>query len=140
MSWVSRCISRTEPMQGRNLPAAFRCALSGLWYTLRTQRNMRIHVLAMFGVAILGIWGRLPADQWAILAATSGLVLVSEMINTVVETMVDLVCPEYHPVAKTVKDVMAGAVILAAIVAVIVGLLILGPPVWGELTRLRVSE
>lgn len=127
-------------MESQNLLEAFRCAFSGLWYTLRTQRNMRIHILIAAAVVILGLWLQLPADQWAILAATSGLVLVSEMINTVVEGIVDLSCPDYHPLAKTVKDAMAGAVVLAAIVAVVVGLLILGPPLWGKLMRWSVTR
>lgn len=127
-------------MQSQNLLEAFRCAFSGLWYTLRTQRNMRFHVLIAGAVVILGLWLRLPADQWAILAATSGLVLVSEITNTVVEGIVDLVCPDYHPLAKTVKDAMAGAVVLAAMIAVVVGLLILGPPLWSRLTRWSVGR
>jgi diacylglycerol kinase len=91
-------------------------------------------------VVVLGLWLRLPADQWAILAATSGLVLVSEITNTVVEGIVDLICPDYHPLAKTVKDAMAGAVVLAAMIAVVVGLLILGPPLWSRLTRWNVGR
>lgn len=121
-------------MQSQNLLEAFRCAFSGLWYTLRTQRNMRVHILVASAVLMLGLWLRLSASQWAILAATSGLVLVSEITNTVVEGVVDLVCPDYHPLAKTVKDAMAGAVVLASMIAVIVGLLILGPPLWSRLT------
>jgi diacylglycerol kinase len=121
-------------MVSRNILEAFRFAFSGLWYTLRTQRNMRVHLAIAGAVVILGLWLRLPADQWAMLALISGLVLVSEMTNTVIEKLVDLVCPEYHPLAKIVKDVMAGAVVLAAVVAVIVGLLILGPPLWSKLT------
>lgn len=120
-------------MHSRNLLEAFRFAFSGLWYALRTQRNMRIHILIAAAVAIMGLWLQVSAEQWAILAATTGLVLLSEMINTVVEGIVDLVCPDYHPLAKTVKDVMAGGVVLAAMVAVIVGLLILGPPLWDRL-------
>lgn len=112
---------------------AFRCARSGLWYALRTQRNMRIQVGMGLGVGAIGVWLRLTPDRWAILAVVSGLVLVSEMINTVVEGTIDLVCPDYHPLAKTVKDVMAGAVLLSAIVAVVAGLLILGPPLWSQL-------
>ncbi len=121
-------------MRSRNILEAFRCAFSGLWYTLRTQRNMRFHLAIASGVVIAGLWLRLSTDQWALIALTSGLVLVSEMANTVIEKLVDLVCPEYHPLAKIVKDVMAGAVVLAAIIAVIVGLLILGPPLWHKLT------
>ena len=120
-------------MASRNLIEAFRFALAGLWYTLRTQRNMRIHLAIAAIVAILGVWLKLSADHWALLALTSGLVLVSEMTNTVIEKSIDLVCPEYHPLAKIIKDVMAGAVVLAAIVAVVVGLLVLGPPLWSRL-------
>ncbi len=122
-------------MHSRNLLEAFCFALSGLWYTLRTQRNMRIHILVASAVVVLGVWLQLPADQWAILAVTIGLVLVSEMGNTVVESIVDLVCPEYDSLAKTVKDAMAGTVLLAAMVAVVVGALILGPPLWDKLMR-----
>jgi diacylglycerol kinase len=85
-------------------------------------------------VTVVGVWLRLSAERWAIIVLTSGLVLVSEMANTVIENLVDLVCPEYHPLAKVVKDVMAGAVVLAAVIAVIVGLLILGPPLWSKVT------
>lgn len=127
-------------MHNRSIQDAFGFAFSGLWHTLRTQRNMRIHLLIAAAVALVGLWLRLSADQWATLAATCGLVLVSEMVNTVVEQMVDLVCPDYHPLAKTVKDVMAGAVTVAAMVAVIVGLLILGPPLWSRLTRWYVGQ
>jgi diacylglycerol kinase len=117
----------------RDLLEPFRVAASGLWHALRTQRNMRIHLAVASAVIITGLWLGLSADQWAVLALTSGFVLLSEMVNTVVEKLVDLVCPDYHPFAKTVKDVMAGAVLLAAIISVIVGLLILGPPLWSRL-------
>jgi len=127
-------------MRSQNLLEAFRYAFSGLWYILRTQRNMRFHILIGGAVAVLGLWLQLSADQWAILAATSGLVLVSEITNTVVEGVVDLVCPDYHPLAKTIKDAMAGAVVLAAMIAVVVGLLILGPPLWSRLTRWYVGR
>ena len=94
---------------------------------------MRIHLVVTGAVIILGLWLRLAAHQWAVLVLTSGLVLLGELVNTVVEQLVDLVCPNYDPLAKIVKDVMAGAVVLAAIVAVIVGLLVLGPPLWSRL-------
>jgi diacylglycerol kinase len=116
-----------------DLPAAFRFAFAGLGYALRTQRNLRIQLVVTGVVIVLGLWLRLPADQWALLALTSGLVLLGELVNTVVEKLVDLVCPDYDPLAKVVKDVMAGAVVLACIVAVIVGLLVLGPPLWSRL-------
>ena len=120
-------------MRSRNMLEAFRFALAGLWYSLCTQRNMRIHLAIAVAVAALGLWLKLPAQDWASLVLTSAMVLISEMTNTVIENLVDLVCPDYDPLAKIAKDVMAGAVVLAAIAAVVIGLLILGPPLWARL-------
>ena len=120
-------------MRSRNIFEAFRFAFSGLWYALRTQRNTRIHLTIAAVVVVLGMWLGLSLTQWAVLTLTIGFVLVSEMLNTVAETLVDLVSPGYHPLAKVIKDVTAGAVLLAAIISVIVGLLVLGPPLWERL-------
>jgi len=119
-------------MRSRNIIESFRFAFAGLWYALRTQRNTRIHLIIAAGAVALGVWLGLSFTQWAVLTLTIGSVLVSEMLNTVAETLVDMISPDYHPLAKIVKDVTAGAVLLAAIVAVIVGLLVLGPPLWGR--------
>ncbi len=120
-------------MRSRNLLESFRFAFAGLWYALRTQRNVRVHLLIAAAVVALGLWLGLSPDRWALLTLTIGFVLISEAFNTAIETLVDLVSPDYHPLAKVVKDVMAGAVLLAAIASVIVGLLVLGPPLWTRL-------
>ena len=99
-----------------------------LWHALRTQRNARIHLLAVVAMTAMGLWLRLDASQWAVLALTVALVFFAEMINTVVESITDMITTEYHPLAKVVKDVSAGAVLVTAIASVVVGLLILGPP------------
>ena len=114
-------------MRSRDFVESFRFAFAGLWYALRTQRNTRIHLMITAAVIALGLWLHLSFTQWAVLVLTIGFVLVSEMLNTVAETLVDLVSPGYHPLAKVVKDVTAGAVLLGAIIAVVVGLLVLGP-------------
>jgi len=106
---------------------SFRYAFAGLWYALRTQRNVRIHLLVAMGVTAMGLWLRLDALRWAVLALTIALVFFAELMNTVTETAVDLVTEEYHPLAKVAKDLSAGAVLVTALVAVVVGLLILGP-------------
>lgn len=121
-------------MHSRNLLESFRYAFAGLAYALRTQRNTRIHLTIAVGVVALGLWLKISLTQWAVLALTIGFVLVGEMLNTVAETLVDLVSPGYHPLAKVVKDVTAGAVLLTAIVSVAVGLLVLGPPLWARLS------
>lgn len=120
-------------MRSRNLIDSFRHAFAGLGYALRTQRNTRIHLTIALGVVVLGLCLDLTTTQWAILALTIGMVLVSEMLNTVAETIVDLISPGYHPLAKVIKDVTAGAVLLTAIFSVAVGLLVLGPPLWERL-------
>ena len=117
-------------MRSRNIFESFRFAFSGLWYALRTQRNTRIHLTIAAAVVVLGLFLELSYVQWAVVTLTIGFVLVSEMLNTVAETLVDLISPGFHPLAKIVKDVTAGAVLLAAIVSIVVGLLVLGPPLW----------
>ncbi len=117
-------------MRSRNIIESFRFAFSGLWYALRTQRNTRIHLTVAVAVIALGAWLGLSLTQWALLTLSIGFVLVGEMLNTVAETLVDLISPGYHPLAKIVKDVTAGAVLLTAIISVVVGLLVLGPPLW----------
>ena len=120
-------------MRSRNILESFRFAFEGLWYALRTQRNTRIHLSIAAAVVVVGLCLNLSHVQWAVLTLTIGFVLVSEMLNTVAETLVDLISPGYHPLAKVVKDVTAGAVLLTAIVSVVVGLLVLGPPLWKRL-------
>jgi diacylglycerol kinase len=123
--------------RSRNIIDSFRHAFAGLWYAFRTQRNTRIHLIITAGVIALGLWLGLSCTQWAVLVLTIGFVLVSEMLNTVAESLVDLVSPEYHPQAKIVKDVTAGAVLLGAIISVIVGSLVLGPPLWARVFGAR---
>jgi diacylglycerol kinase (ATP) len=114
------------------LVTSFRYAFSGLHYLLRTQPNARIHVAITVGVVVLGLWLGLSWSDWAVIAVTTGLVFVAEALNTALEAVVDLASPERHPLAATAKDVAAGAVTLAALVAVIVGLLVLGPLLWAR--------
>lgn len=116
-----------------SLAQSFRCAFTGLGYTLRTQRNARIHISIAVVVVIAGLVLHLTGSEWAVIAVTMGFVFVAEMFNTVMEAIVDLATPEYHPLAKQAKDVAAGAVLTAAITAVAVGILILGPPLLARL-------
>jgi diacylglycerol kinase len=112
---------------------ALRHALRGWWHVLRTQRNTWIHAVVTVVVICLSIWLRLPARDWAVIIITIALVWTAEFINTSLEAVVDLASPQQHPLAKTGKDVGAAAVLIAALTAVLVGLLILGPPLWERL-------
>jgi diacylglycerol kinase len=114
------------------LGASFGHALSGLWYAVRTQLNMRIHLSVSVAVLILGLYVRLDWTQWAVLVLTVGAVLIAELFNTVAEAALDAATPYYHPLVKIAKDVAAGAVLLTALLSVLVGLLILGPPLYSK--------
>jgi diacylglycerol kinase len=109
---------------------SFRYAARGLWFTSRTQRNMRIQLGAAVLVIVAGLLLHISAIDFAILTLAISGVLVTEMFNTACELCVDLAQPNYHPLAGAAKDVAAGAVLLSAIMAVVVGLLVLGPPLW----------
>jgi diacylglycerol kinase len=114
---------------------SFRFAFAGWWFVIRTQRNAWIHTLISFLVILLAIWLRLSAQNWAILIITIALVWTSEFINTAIEAVVDLSTPNHHPLAKIGKDVGAAAVLISALTAIVVGLLILGPPLFEKLMR-----
>ena len=112
------------------LVASFGCAFSGLWHAIRTQRNMRIHLVISAAAIAAGLGLGLNWTEWAVLALTMGFVLVAEMFNTVAEAALDAATPYYHPLVQVAKDVAAGAVLVTAMVSIGVGLLILGPPLW----------
>jgi diacylglycerol kinase (ATP) len=116
-----------------NIFQSFGFAFAGVWYLIRTQRNVRIEIGAGVGACLLAAWLRVGREDWAILALTIGLVLVAEALNTAIEVVVDLAMPKRHPLAKIAKDVAAGMVLLAAIGAVVVGGLILAPGLWHRL-------
>lgn len=115
---------------------AFRHALHGWGYVLRTQRNAWIHALATILVILLATWMRLPVRDWAVLLLTISLVWMAEFINTALEAVVDLASPQHHPLAKVGKDVGAAAVLIAAVTSVVIGLLILGPPLLEKIESL----
>lgn len=115
-------------MRKINRIESFRYAFAGIWYTLKTQRNAQIHVGIASGIVILGLALKLTLTEWAIIALTTGFVWATEMLNTVAEAAMDYATADFDPQVKIVKDVAAGAVLVAAITAVTVGLLILGPP------------
>ncbi|MFD0958642.1 diacylglycerol kinase family protein [Paenibacillus chungangensis] len=110
-------------------------AISGIRHSVATQRHMQFHCIAAFLVFIAGIILSLDALEWAMITMAVGMVITTEMINTAMERVVDLACPEWHPLAKIAKDCAAGAVLVSAIAAVITGLLVMGPPLWHLLTR-----
>ncbi|MFN2105925.1 MAG: diacylglycerol kinase family protein [Candidatus Promineifilaceae bacterium] len=112
---------------------SFRYAFEGWLYVLRTQPNAWIHAAATVAAVALAFWLKVSRTDWTLLVITITLVWAAEFSNTAIEALVDLVSPAAHPLAKTAKDVAAGAVLLTAVAAVIVGLIILGPPLWSKI-------
>jgi len=115
---------------------SFKYAFQGWGYAMRTQRNVWIHSAIATLVFFVGMWLRLPARDWAVIILTAAMVFAAEFMNTAIEAVVDLATSEHHPLAKIGKDVGAAAVLVAALAAVLIGLLILGPPLLQKLTPL----
>jgi len=115
---------------------SFGHAFRGWWYVLQTQHNAWIHVVVSLVVFGLSFWLKLPPRDWAVLILAITMVFAAEFVNTAIEAVVDLASPEKHPLAKVGKDVGAAAVLIAAFAAVLIGFLILGPPLWERLSSI----
>jgi len=114
-------------------------AFEGWLHVLRTQRNTWVHASLSIAVIILGFWLRLSPQDWAIIILTMALVWAAEFFNTALEALTDLIQPDEHELAKVSKDVSAAAVLITAAASVLIGLLILGPPLW-EKVRLIIGD
>lgn len=110
----------------------FSFAGQGVWYAVRTQRNMRVHLLAATAAVGAGLALRISAVGWACVVAAIGLVLTAETLNTVVEALTDLCTDEFHPLAKIAKDTAAGAVLIASAAALGVGIAVFLPRLIGH--------
>lgn len=108
-------------MRSRSLLWSFNYAIDGIVYTLRTQRNMRIHVTLAVLTLLAALFLRIGRFEFLALLFAITLVLIAELINTSVEAAVDLAVDTLDPSAKIAKDVAAGAVLVAAIDALVVG-------------------
>ncbi len=114
-------------MKKINRVQSFQVAFIGIWHTLKTQRNAQIHLFIALMILALGLILNLNFTEWAIIALTMGFVIATEMLNTAVEAAMDFATTDFDPQIKIVKDVAAGAVLVSAMAAVVVGLLIMGP-------------
>ena len=97
------------------------CAIEGILWTARTQKHMRWHFLSAAAVLFAALFFKVPTVDFLLLTLAITFVLFAEIINTAVEVVVDLVSPDFHPLAKKAKDVAAGAVLLATSGAAVVG-------------------
>jgi undecaprenol kinase len=121
-------IRAPRPLRWRRVGRALGEAWQGLASAWRTEPNLRLHAAVCALVAAGGVWLRFSQHEWLALTLAMGLVIVAELINTVIERTVDLVvglAPD--PLARQIKDLAAGSVLVATLIATVVGLLVLAP-------------
>ncbi len=114
-------------MSGNGLASSFAHALAGVRVLFSTQRNARIHLLALALVAVAGLVLRIGSGDWALVALASALVLASEAMNSALEFLSDHVAPERHDLVRKAKDLAAASVLLASLGAMAVGALVFLP-------------
>ena len=107
---------------------SFQFAFSGFFYVLKTQKNAWLHLAATVAVVLLAFWLQIGRTEWLAILLVIGLVWMAEFMNTALEVIVDLASPEKHPLAKVGKDVGAASVLIAAILAIIIGVIVLWQP------------
>ena len=113
---------------------SFRYAFTGWWFVIRTQRNAWIHAIVSLAVIIVSVWLQISPHDWAVITVAIAMVWTAEFLNTALEAVVDLAShQQHHELAKVGKDVGAAAVLIAALASALIGLLILGPPLWERL-------
>lgn len=118
-------------MRLKKMVDSFNNAIDGVIYTVRTQRNMKIHMVVSVLVLIACLFFDVSKIEFLILAITISMVISAELFNTAIESVVDMNTNYYHPLAKIAKNVAAGAVIITAINAVVVGYVIF----WDKLSN-----
>jgi diacylglycerol kinase (ATP) len=112
-----------EPTRPSGFIQSLNCAIEGILWAVKTQRHMLVHLIAAILVMIAALVLRLTLYEFALLCLAITLVLFAELVNTAIEVVVDLVSPDYHPLAQRAKDVAAGAVLLASVAALVLGYL-----------------
>lgn len=108
--------------------ASLTYALAGWLYMLRRQKNTRIQAVASIVIFLVSLWLQIDLLSWALIILAITIVWMAEFLNAAVEAAINLSTSEYHPMAKVGKDVAAAAVLLGVVSSVLIGLLVLGPP------------
>ena len=118
-----------EKMEKTSLLNSFKYAFEGIWSAIKKERNLKIHIVIMFLVIVFGIIFNISKIEWFACILLFGGVIALEIMNTAIETTVDLITMEKNPKAKLAKDASAGAVLVMAIISVIIGLMIFMPKI-----------
>jgi len=110
----------------KNLMSSFGFALKGIRTAVREQRNMKIHLGAAMLVVVAGIYYKISPLEWCLVSLAVGTVITAELMNSSIESLVNMVEARQHPLAGRVKDIAAGGVLVAAICAAIIGVVVFG--------------
>ena len=127
---MASALPPAQPGLLRRRIASFGHAFRGVGAALRSELHLQFHAVASVVVLGLGLYFRLTTTEWALVALAVAGVWAAELFNTAIETLTNLVSPDYHPLAGKAKDVAAGAVLLASFGAVAVGGCVFGPKIW----------
>lgn len=124
----------------KKLINSFKYAFEGINTALKEEKNMKIHIIIMILVIILGIVLKISRIEWIICIILFGFVISLELVNTAIESTVDIITQEKNPKAKIAKDVAAGAVLISSITAAIIGLIIFVPKIWDNWDSPKMSH
>lgn len=113
-----------ERLKNKNFIDAWKKAFSGIWYTIKTQRNLKVQLIIACIVIAASVYFKVTITEAMFLTFATMLVIIIEVVNTAIEVAVNLCTDKFHPLAKITKDVSAGAVVLAALNAVIIAVFI----------------
>lgn len=113
-----------ERLKNKNFIEAWKKAFSGIWYAIKTQRNVKVQLVIAVVVIACCIYFKLNITEWMFLIFATILVIITEVMNTAIEEAVNLCTNKYHPIAKIAKDVAAGTVVLSALNAVIMAIFV----------------
>lgn len=117
------------PIKLRRLLQSFKYAGKGIYYAVKEEQNMKIHIVLSFLVIIFGIILKISAYEAVALVIVISFVIAMEMVNTVLERVMDIIKPRMHPYAKHVKDMLAAVVLIGAMASALVGLIIFVPKI-----------
>lgn len=113
----------------KKIEDSFKHAFDGIVSSFKSERNMRIHFMMMIMVVLLGLILKINEYEWLICLILFGLIISLELVNTAIETVVDMVMPQINEKAKLAKDIAAGAVLVSAIASVIIGIMVFLPKI-----------
>lgn len=113
---------------------SFGYAWKGIRSCIGKEQNLSFHLITAIIVVIAGFFFGISPTEWAIIILCIGLVIAMELLNTAIEKLVDMISPKRHPIAGQIKDIAAGAVLICATTAAIIGIIIFAPYLWSFVT------